>query len=172
MHSPLELILLNLVKDLVSAHDARIGKEHIQPSILSDGFVYDALDVCFIRGVHLARMDLHSGIHKPNLPHVRIQILVVEVADEQAAHSVCCEKMRGCAANAERRVAACIDARGKTSSADSSWLRNLFLARGNRKLEIIARLLALAFLNHWQEYRRGALVCTLLLQKWDYPTHR
>ena len=106
-HRPHELLPSNLPEGLVRAHHPCVREHDVQPPIPFQRLVHNGFQGPLIRSVKLPGMDVDIRVEGLQLPLVRRQVLVAEVAEEDGARAVLRELMGAGAADAQGGVGPC-----------------------------------------------------------------
>lgn len=103
---PHEFLPAHVPEVPVRPRHARVGEEHVQPSVPVESFVYDGFHGRFVAGVEAARVDVDGRVEGLQLAGVGGEVGVVEVADVEGAGAVVGVLVGGGAADAEGGVGA------------------------------------------------------------------
>lgn len=102
-----EILGANVGEDDVGAGDARVGEEDVEAAVALHCVVDDGLDLCFIRGIELARVDVDAGVQLCDFLLVSLEVGGVEVADVNGLCAALGVLVGGCSAYSEGGVGAC-----------------------------------------------------------------
>ena len=91
---------------LVSASDARIGKEDVKTPVVLQGVTDDILDRLLIGCVEAPGMYINFRVQRVYLAFVTLKIRVIKVAEVDCLGSVVGKLMRSCTPNSQDRVCA------------------------------------------------------------------
>lgn len=105
-HSLHELPHIPLRHPLHRNRNPRIRKENVQTTILLQRLIHHTLDIRFRPRVDFTAVDRRARVQRLDFALVRLQVLGVQIAEENRLGAVVRELVRGCPADAQRRVGA------------------------------------------------------------------